>query len=220
MRGSVTVHMDAPPEKVWALVSDVTKIGQFSPETFEAEWLDGASGPAGRRAIPRPRAAQRSRARLLDHLHRARLRAGAGVRLRRRTRHQADQHVALPARAERCRHRRDRVVRAEADARDPDLLEARSAGRGVGRTSGGCGRRSKASRPWSKRATRRRLRPLSRRTSGSAGPWPGCGRRRPPRPQRRAPPPGRDRRRSARSCRSRRLHRRRRRRGARRGRRR
>jgi uncharacterized protein YndB with AHSA1/START domain len=43
---SVTVHMSAPPEKVWELVSDVTSIGKFSPETFEAEWLDGATGPA------------------------------------------------------------------------------------------------------------------------------------------------------------------------------
>ena len=40
------LHIDAPPEKVWALVSDVTKMGDFSPEVFEAEWLGGASGPA------------------------------------------------------------------------------------------------------------------------------------------------------------------------------
>ena len=46
MHDSVTVHMDATPEQVWALVSDVTRIGEFSPETFEAEWLDGATGPA------------------------------------------------------------------------------------------------------------------------------------------------------------------------------
>ncbi|MEU5880046.1 SRPBCC family protein [Spirillospora sp. NPDC047279] len=46
MKGSVTVHMAASPEAVWALVSDVTRIGEFSPETFEAEWLDGATGPA------------------------------------------------------------------------------------------------------------------------------------------------------------------------------
>lgn len=46
MRGEVTVHIDAPPEQVWDLVSDVTKIGSYSPETFEAEWLDGATGPA------------------------------------------------------------------------------------------------------------------------------------------------------------------------------
>ena len=46
MQDSVTVTMDATPEAVWALVSDVTRIGEFSPETFEAEWLDGATGPA------------------------------------------------------------------------------------------------------------------------------------------------------------------------------
>jgi Polyketide cyclase / dehydrase and lipid transport len=43
---SVTVHMAATPEQVWAVVSDVTRIGRYSPETFEAEWLDGATGPA------------------------------------------------------------------------------------------------------------------------------------------------------------------------------
>ena len=46
MHDSVTVHMAAPPERVWDLVADVTKIGRYSPETFEAEWLDGATGPA------------------------------------------------------------------------------------------------------------------------------------------------------------------------------
>jgi uncharacterized protein YndB with AHSA1/START domain len=46
MQDSVTVHMAAPPERIWELVSDVTKIGRYSPETFEAEWLDGATGPA------------------------------------------------------------------------------------------------------------------------------------------------------------------------------
>lgn len=45
MRGSVTVHMAASADRVWDLVSDVTRVGEFSPETFEAEWLDGASGP-------------------------------------------------------------------------------------------------------------------------------------------------------------------------------
>src|SRR6476619_1853230 len=46
MQDSVTVHINAPADKIWDLVSDVTKIGRYSPETFEAEWLDGASGPA------------------------------------------------------------------------------------------------------------------------------------------------------------------------------
>lgn len=46
MHDSVTVHMAASPERIWDLVSDVTKIGRYSPETFEAEWLEGATGPA------------------------------------------------------------------------------------------------------------------------------------------------------------------------------
>lgn len=46
MHDSVTVHMSATPEQVWELVSDITNTGKFSPETFEAEWLDGATGPA------------------------------------------------------------------------------------------------------------------------------------------------------------------------------
>jgi uncharacterized protein YndB with AHSA1/START domain len=46
MRAAVTVHIDAPPEKVWQLVSDITKMGDYSPEVVEAEWIDGATGPA------------------------------------------------------------------------------------------------------------------------------------------------------------------------------
>jgi uncharacterized protein YndB with AHSA1/START domain len=46
MQGSVTVHMDATPQAVWELVSDITRIGEYSPETFEAEWTQGSDGPA------------------------------------------------------------------------------------------------------------------------------------------------------------------------------
>ena len=46
MHDSVTVHMNAPADRIWELVSDVTRIGSYSPETFEAEWIDGATGPA------------------------------------------------------------------------------------------------------------------------------------------------------------------------------
>jgi hypothetical protein len=45
MQSYVTLHIDAEPRKVWELVSDITKMGEYSPEVFEAEWLDGASGP-------------------------------------------------------------------------------------------------------------------------------------------------------------------------------
>jgi hypothetical protein len=46
MRGSVTVPMSAPADRIWELVSDITAIGRYSPETFEAEWLGGATEPA------------------------------------------------------------------------------------------------------------------------------------------------------------------------------
>lgn len=38
--------MNASPDAVWHLIADVRNVGRFSPETFEAEWLDGATGPA------------------------------------------------------------------------------------------------------------------------------------------------------------------------------
>jgi hypothetical protein len=41
--------MEAPPQQVWELVSDITNTGEFSPETFEAEWLEA---PPGRRSAP------------------------------------------------------------------------------------------------------------------------------------------------------------------------
>lgn len=41
----VSVWVDAPPAQVWALVTDVTRIGEFSPETFEAQWTRGSTGP-------------------------------------------------------------------------------------------------------------------------------------------------------------------------------
>lgn len=46
MKGSATIRMDASPSRVWSLVSDIANTGKFSPETFEAQWLDGRSRPA------------------------------------------------------------------------------------------------------------------------------------------------------------------------------
>lgn len=41
MRGAVTVYVAAPAGRCWDLVTDVRRIGEFSPETFEAEWAGG-----------------------------------------------------------------------------------------------------------------------------------------------------------------------------------
>lgn len=46
MQGSATVRMAAPSDQIWNLIADIRNTGRFSPETFEAEWLDGADGPA------------------------------------------------------------------------------------------------------------------------------------------------------------------------------
>jgi hypothetical protein len=42
----VNVHIAASPEAVYGLVSDVSRMGEWSPETVKCEWLDGANGPA------------------------------------------------------------------------------------------------------------------------------------------------------------------------------
>lgn len=41
-RGSVEVVVDATPEEVWAVVTDVRRAGEWSHETRGGEWLDGA----------------------------------------------------------------------------------------------------------------------------------------------------------------------------------
>jgi uncharacterized protein YndB with AHSA1/START domain len=40
---SVTVHMNARPDDVYAIVADVTRTPEFSPEILKCEWLDGAT---------------------------------------------------------------------------------------------------------------------------------------------------------------------------------
>lgn len=42
----VSVHIEASPADVYALVTDVAGMGRFSPECTGGRWLDGATGPA------------------------------------------------------------------------------------------------------------------------------------------------------------------------------
>lgn len=42
----VTIDISAPPERVWSLITDVTRMGSWSPECLSCTWLDGAQGPA------------------------------------------------------------------------------------------------------------------------------------------------------------------------------
>ena len=47
MTESVSVErvVAAPAETVWAMVSDVTRMGEWSPENVGCEWMGGATGP-------------------------------------------------------------------------------------------------------------------------------------------------------------------------------
>jgi hypothetical protein len=43
---SVSTTVPAAPEAAYALVSDVTRYGEWSPENVSGEWVGGATGPA------------------------------------------------------------------------------------------------------------------------------------------------------------------------------
>jgi hypothetical protein len=45
-RDEVSTVVAAPPKDVYALVADVTRMPEFSPEIVRCTWLDGAAGPA------------------------------------------------------------------------------------------------------------------------------------------------------------------------------
>ncbi|MCG2620948.1 SRPBCC family protein [Arthrobacter sp. I2-34] len=42
----LSIHIDAPPGTVYAIVADVARTPEYSPEIVECRWLDGATGPA------------------------------------------------------------------------------------------------------------------------------------------------------------------------------
>lgn len=42
----VSLRIDAPAERIYDLVSDITQMGRWSPECTGGRWLDGATGPA------------------------------------------------------------------------------------------------------------------------------------------------------------------------------
>src|SRR5207248_5199923 len=43
--GEARLQINTSPEQLYALVSDVTRRGEWSPETVRCRWLDGATGP-------------------------------------------------------------------------------------------------------------------------------------------------------------------------------
>lgn len=49
--GEIHLKVQAPPEKVWELLANLDRMGEWSPECYSVSWLDGGSSPArvGRR---------------------------------------------------------------------------------------------------------------------------------------------------------------------------
>ena len=43
---SVSAEIAAPPERVYELVADITRMGEWSPECVRCAWTKGATGPA------------------------------------------------------------------------------------------------------------------------------------------------------------------------------
>ena len=39
-------EISAPPETVWPMIADVTRMGEWSPESGNGQWRDGATGPS------------------------------------------------------------------------------------------------------------------------------------------------------------------------------
>jgi hypothetical protein len=45
-RDEVSAYVNAPPDAVYAVIADVTRTPELSPEILRCTWLDGAAGPA------------------------------------------------------------------------------------------------------------------------------------------------------------------------------
>jgi uncharacterized protein YndB with AHSA1/START domain len=41
--GTASIGITAPPELVYGLIADITRMGEWSPECYRCMWLDGAS---------------------------------------------------------------------------------------------------------------------------------------------------------------------------------
>ena len=45
MQGTATTRIGRSAHDVWTMVTDIGRMGAWSPETLSAEWIDGATGP-------------------------------------------------------------------------------------------------------------------------------------------------------------------------------
>ena len=60
MHREASIEIQASPEAVYDLVSDLPRMGEWSPENIGGEWQDGGSGQVGDRYIGDNRTAERA----------------------------------------------------------------------------------------------------------------------------------------------------------------
>ena len=60
MHREASIEINASPEAVYDLVSDLPRMGEWSPENIGGEWQDGGSGKVGDRYIGHNRTSERS----------------------------------------------------------------------------------------------------------------------------------------------------------------
>jgi hypothetical protein len=60
MHREASIEIHASPEAVYDLVSDLPRMGEWSPENIGGEWQDGGSGKVGDRYIGHNRTAERA----------------------------------------------------------------------------------------------------------------------------------------------------------------
>ena len=53
MHREASIEINASPEAVYDLVSDLPRMGEWSPENIGGEWQGRRQGPGGR-SLPRP----------------------------------------------------------------------------------------------------------------------------------------------------------------------
>ncbi len=46
MQGEASLYIGAPPNEVYRLITDIPRMGEWSPECVACEWAEGSSGPA------------------------------------------------------------------------------------------------------------------------------------------------------------------------------
>jgi uncharacterized protein YndB with AHSA1/START domain len=50
--GEASLAIDAPAERLWEMISDVTQMGRWSPECYRCTWVRRGHRPGGGRPVP------------------------------------------------------------------------------------------------------------------------------------------------------------------------